>query len=138
MPRNIKLFAVRNQAVSVLSVVLLTIGCHKQASTVEIQPPQAAAQPTDGAQPAPAVQPAPPPSPAVATRTDNTVHEAVAGDVDPFLTGQLQIFIQQKGRMPATFSELASARLDSIPRPPAGKKWAIDGADKQVKATDAM
>jgi hypothetical protein len=56
------------------------------------------------------------------------------GDVDPYLTSQLKIFIQQKQRMPNSFTEFAHARLDSIPRPPEGKKWVIDGGAQQVKA----
>jgi hypothetical protein len=59
---------------------------------------------------------------------------AVIGDVDPFLTSQLRDFVSKQGRLPESFSEFATLRLDSIPRPPAGKKWVIDVAGMQVKA----
>ena len=49
------------------------------------------------------------------------------------MTGQLRIFIQQNGRMPNDFGELAKARLDSVPRTPLGMKWAIDPATQEVK-----
>jgi hypothetical protein len=55
------------------------------------------------------------------------------GQVDPFLTQQLRVFIEQKGRLPADFAELAGATLDSRPRAPAGMKWEIDTATRQVK-----
>jgi hypothetical protein len=42
------------------------------------------------------------------------VHENVAGEVNPFMSGQLRIFVQQKGRMPVSFTEFANMRLDSI------------------------
>jgi len=56
------------------------------------------------------------------------------GQVDPFLTQQLRVFVQQKGRLPADFDELARTSLDSRPRAPAGMKWAIDPATQEVKA----
>mgnify|MGYP005840956957 CR=1 FL=1 len=56
----------------------------------------------------------------------------LVGRVDPFLTGQLRIFIQQKGRLPTNFVELASG-VDIRPRKPAGLKWAIDSATREVK-----
>ena len=56
---------------------------------------------------------------------DNGVRENLAGEVNPSLTAQLHIFVQQKGRLPQSFNEFVNARLDSIPsRPPAGKRWA--------------
>ena len=75
-----------------------------------------------------------PPPPNVTAHTQNAPAQNIVGQVDPFLTQQLGIFIQQKGRMPQSFAELASTRLDSIPNPPAGKKWVIDNATKEVKA----
>jgi hypothetical protein len=75
----------------------------------------------------------PPPNYVTAT-AENKPAENVAGIVDPFLTQQLQIFIQQKQRLPEDFAELARTRLDSVPRPPEGKKWVIDKATRQVKA----
>jgi len=64
--------------------------------------------------------------------------ENVTGQVNAFLTGQLRIFIREKGRMPESFAELARVRLDSVPRPPEGKKWVIDTATKEVKAAAAQ
>jgi hypothetical protein len=70
----------------------------------------------------------------VAANAENSVRENVAGEVDQFLTSQLRTFVQEKGRLPASFAEFAKARLDSIPRPPAGTKWVIDAPSQQVKA----
>jgi hypothetical protein len=63
----------------------------------------------------------------------NGVERALEGQVDPFLTQQLRLFIEQKGRLPADFAELARTSLDSRPRAPAGMKWVIDGATREVK-----
>ena len=70
------------------------------------------------------------PSATSATATTNPLD----GQVDPFLTQQLRAFVQQKGRLPADFGELARASLDSRPRPPAGMKWVIDPTTQEVKA----
>jgi hypothetical protein len=67
----------------------------------------------------------------------NEIAQNVAGEVNPFLTEQLGIFIRQKGRLPQSFQELAAARLDSVPVSPVGTKWVIDGASRQVKAVKA-
>jgi hypothetical protein len=61
----------------------------------------------------------------------------VAGTVDEFMTGQLRIFIQEKGRLPRDFSEFAGARMDSVPRTPAGMVWVIDNENQQVKLAPA-
>jgi hypothetical protein len=80
------------------------------------------------------------PAPTAATPTNETAASATAaaqpldGQVDPFLTQQLRVFVQQKGRLPTDFAELARTCLDSRPRSPAGKKWAIDAATQEVKA----
>jgi hypothetical protein len=58
----------------------------------------------------------------------------VDGQPDAFLSEQLRTFIQQKHRFPESFAEFAMTRLDSIPRPPEGKRWVIDAASIQVKA----
>ena len=58
--------------------------------------------------------------------------QPLVGQADPFLTEQLRIFIQQKGRLPTNFVELASG-VDSRPRKPAGMKWAIDSVTREVK-----
>jgi len=76
----------------------------------------------------------PPPPPSVAARAENSLGLKVTGDIDPFLTSELQNFIQQQNRLPVSFAEFANLRLDSVPRPPPGKKWVIDRADLQVKA----
>lgn len=67
---------------------------------------------------------------AVAT---NEASQPLEGPVNDFLTGQLRIFIQDKGHLPKDFAELAQARLDSIPRTPPGMKWAIDPVTQDVK-----
>jgi hypothetical protein len=55
------------------------------------------------------------------------------GPADPGMTEQLQIFVQEHGRLPADFAEFSRARLDSVPRVPLGMKWAIDPATQEVK-----
>ena len=57
----------------------------------------------------------------------------LAGAGHGFMTQQLRVFVQQKGRMPETFGEFSSARMDSVPRPPDGFRWAIDAATVEVK-----
>jgi hypothetical protein len=57
----------------------------------------------------------------------------IDGVVDPFLTAQLRIFVQEKGRLPETFAEFAGARLDSVPRLPKGLHFAIDPTTQEVK-----
>ena len=59
-------------------------------------------------------KPLPPPTPYVTAKADNVVPENVAGEVNPFMSGQLLIFVQQKGRMPVSFTDFANTRLDSI------------------------
>jgi hypothetical protein len=49
------------------------------------------------------------------------------------MTSQLRIFVQQNGRLPTDFAELARTRLDGVPRIPPGTKWAIDAATQEVK-----
>jgi hypothetical protein len=56
------------------------------------------------------------------------------GLVHVFMTTQLRKFIQETGRLPTDFSEFSSARLDSVPFPPDGMKYAIDYATLEVKA----
>ena len=68
------------------------------------------------------------PAPPAKSHTD----QPLVGQADPFLTEQLRIFIQQKGRLPTNFVELASG-MDSRPRKPAGMKWAIDSVTREVK-----
>lgn len=116
-------------AALVAVTVLGLLGCSKQGP------------PTDGAtasgKAAPG-QPAPPPPNYVAATAQNAPAQNVAGVVNPFLTEQLRVFIREKGRTPETFTELARARLDSVPRPPEGAKWVIDATSKEVKAVPAQ
>lgn len=127
-----------------LGMVFLSLaGCGKKeppaaANGAAASEPEPAAAPAAGepaTTPAPAgqpqsPQPAPPPS-------AGNADEAVAGTVDEFMTGQLRIFIQEKGRLPVDFAEFAGARMDSVPRTPAGMVWVIDGANQQVKLAPA-
>ena len=78
-----------------------------------------------------------PPPDYVKATAENALAANAAGEPDPFLTQQLRLFMQEKSRMPESFTELARARLDSVPRPPEGKKWVIDTATQQVKAVPA-
>jgi hypothetical protein len=98
------------------------------------QSPSAAPQRANGSQTPPTTGAL---APGVGTRADNSVREKVEGEVNPFLTGQLQLFVQQKGRLPQSFTEFVNARLDSVPRPPAGKRWAIDRGSTEIKAINA-
>ena len=82
-----------------------------------------------------------PRAPAAATPTNETpamagttASKPLDGQVNPFFTQQLRVFVQQKGRLPADFRELARTSLDSVPRAPAGMKWAIDPTTREVKA----
>lgn len=102
-----------------MGLALALVGCGKQST-----PPAGEAGHKAGE---------PPPN-YVAAVAENKPAENVAGVVDPFLTQQLQIFIQEKQRLPEDFAELARARLDSVPRPPEGTKWVIDKSTRQVKA----
>lgn len=105
-----------------LSFVILLPGCHKKDS--------ASGDPNGAG----SAQPLPPPPMSVAANADNHVRENVSGEVDAFLTSQLKTFVSSKGRLPASFAEFAKSSLDSIPRPPEGKKWVIDAANVEVKA----
>ena len=125
-------------------LVLSLAGCGKKeppaaaADGAAASAPEPAAAPAAGepaATPAPAAQPqSTQPAPPPATGNGD---EAVAGTVDEFMTGQLHIFIQEKGRLPVDFAEFAAARMDSIPRTPAGMVWAIDNENQQVKLAPA-
>src|SRR6267154_1020010 len=119
-------------------LICLGAGCHDKTRTNADPPPNATTTPAETppagqqitsppAKPVPA-KPLPAPPPSVAARADNYLRENVAGIPDPFLTEQLRTFIEQKHRMPESFAEFATSRLDSIPRPPEGKKWVIDTA----------
>ena len=130
--------------------VLVFAGCHKkaapppsdQSSAAPVAPATTPEQVPSAPEstPAPVVLPAkalPSPPPSVAARAENNLRQNVPGDPDPFLSGELRNFVQLKKRLPDSFSEFASVRLDSIPRPPEGKKWVIDIANLQVKSVPA-
>ncbi len=85
-----------------------------------------------------AAQPLPPPPPHVAAVAENVPRENAVGEVNAFLTEQLRIFVREKRRLPNSFAEFASTRLDSVPGAPAGKKWVIDATTQQVKAVAAQ
>jgi hypothetical protein len=53
------------------------------------------------------------------------------------MTGLLRSFVQKNGRMPQNFYEFSLKGMDTIPRPPDGKRWVIDATDMQVKAVPA-
>jgi hypothetical protein len=73
------------------------------------------------------------PETAAAAAQEQPSSPALDGTVNPFLTSQLQIFIQEKGRIPTDFAEFSRTRLDSVPRTPPGTHWAIDFTTKEVK-----
>ncbi len=98
--------------------------------------PEATVPATSAQNPTPS-KPLPPPPQFVSARADNSIRQSISGEVDPFLTQQLRTFVQRKQRLPESFAEFAMTRLDSIPRPPDGKKWAIDTADLSVKSVFA-
>ena len=126
-----------------IALCFLAAACHKKPSAVAEQ-----GQASDAALPAgntsdqPQVQPTsnkplPPPPPPVAANADNYLRAGVNGQADQFLTTQLHIFINQTGRLPQSFAEFASRRLDSMPVPPPGTKWVIDSSDSSVKSAPA-
>ena len=69
----------------------------------------------------------------VSPRAQTGSIQPIQGIVDPFLTTQLRVFIQQNGRLPESFGEFAGARLDSVPRLSRGLAFAIDPATHEVK-----
>jgi type IV secretory pathway VirB10-like protein len=130
--------------VSVLITGLATAACAKKKSAApEAAAPSTAvenvAAPDSSAGPA-ANEPAPirraapaPPVPQAAPAQASGVDEALVGAVHTFMTAQLRKFIEEKGRIPKDFSEFASSRMDSVPRPPAGMKFVIDETTQEVK-----
>ena len=136
----------KNLAVLVSLAALVLVACHKKqvASGQQPAPTESTASEASSGQPQeqapttprPAAPPKalPPPPLFISTRADNYVRDNVVGEVDASLTAELRNFIEKKNRMPQSFAEFANVRLDSIPTPPEGKKWVIDGANLQVKA----
>ncbi len=113
--------------------ITVATGCHKKSTPGEATAATATLTNAGEGTVAPP-EAAQPPMRSVLARADDQARQAVVGEVDPLLTEQLRTFIRQKNRMPASFSEFARARLDSVPRPPAGKKWVIDTESQEVKA----
>jgi hypothetical protein len=115
---------------------LVVTGCGKAPVSLEQKdtaPPAAVA--AAPAQPgADAQLPPPVPNANISAHAVNELRENVSGDVNEFMTKQLRIFIQQKGRLPVNFAEFAHARLDGVPAAPNGMKWAIDTTRQEVKA----
>ncbi len=66
--------------------------------------------------------------------TATTIQERINGAVHAQLTMQLRMFIEKNGRVPGSFSEFASAAMDSPPPAPDGMKFVIDPTDRTVKA----
>ncbi len=115
---------------------LLAAGCHKASAPVEQKDaaPSADAAAVPAQPGAEASAPSSVPNANISAHAENNLRENVAGEVNQFMTQQLRIFIQQKGRMPVNFAEFAHTRLDGVPGAPNGMKWVIDSATQQVKA----
>jgi hypothetical protein len=125
-----KYFAKRVWTLVAISSLSLA-GCNKkeeQTEPVAEIPTATAPKAGSAAEPKPAVN-REQPSPEQAVQANQIV-----GTVHEFMTQQLRIFIQQKGRMPQTFAEFAGARMDSVPRLPPGLHWEIDQSTGEVKA----
>ena len=119
----------------ILAACCLALGCHRKESRDAASNPQNGAA---GQKDAGSAEKQPQTPRNITANADNNLRQSVEGDVDQFLTAQLRIFVQKKGRLPQSFLEFKNASLDSMPRPPAGKKWAIDAASIQVKAVNAQ
>jgi hypothetical protein len=125
---------------SILVACIFAAGCHKSGVATAVPSESSSAtnaldtQAETANGPVAPPEPPQPPSREVLARAENNARQAVVGEVDAVLTAELRAFFQQKNRLPATFAEFARARLDSVPRPPAGKKWVIDSENLEVKA----
>ena len=63
-----------------------------------------------------------------------TMEDQLQGAIHPEMTMRLQMFVQIKGRLPESFSELQNmAGFDSTPGLPPAFKYEIDPKDKTVK-----
>ena len=116
------------KCVTLVAVAVLALS----ACSRKTKSPPVTAEQKSGAPPTTA--PLQPPPNYVAATARNAPEQNVAGEINAFLTEQLRIFIREKGRLPESFTELARARLDSVPRPPDGKRWVIDASSREVKA----
>ena len=115
-------------------VVCLSVGCGKSkppapktAAETTASPAETTPSPQPSQAPAPRQSSAPPPSQPAGPSG------ALVGPVHPFMTQQLQIFVQQRGRMPNSFAEFIQTRMDSVPRAPDGFQFAIDQTTMEVK-----
>ena len=132
----------------VLLAVVISTGCSKKEAAA---PAEAGAAQAEGGTAAAPAQPANAPAqmstkdaqkalwgdkksnskqPAAAP---TVINQPIQGEVHAFMTSQLRVFLQQKGRMPNDFSEFTSARMDSVPFPPPGKRYVIDAQTVTVK-----
>ena len=135
--------SMKNSFLPLLMAALALSSCRKNANSPATadQIPNPAEAAAVGGSPATATTPtrgAPPPVGTANPSTEATSPagkggEPLQGEVHGFMTLQLDRFVQQNGRMPNSFSEFASARMDSVPFPPPGKKYAIDYVTRQVK-----
>lgn len=122
----------------VSSSLLLAAGCGKSDEAVPEVPESGSNAEGAALSPQPnQAAPAPPPGdgaarPAAAKPPANQ-NEQLVGMVHGFMTQQLRIFVNQKGRLPQNFAEFANTRMDSVPRPPDGFHWAIDERTIEVK-----
>jgi len=109
--------------------------CQKKPPPPNTAPENAAAQSDSAAETATAAPETPAPAAVPESRPAAPAAsvQSVDGVVVPFLTSQLRIFIQEKGRLPESFAEFAGARLDSVPRLAPGLAFAIDPATQEVK-----
>ena len=124
---------------SIFLILVIFVGCtKKQPASVEASQPATENDPAAAAETPTAVPPTVrnviprPPAPVAVPHTTVT-SESVEGIVDPLLTKQLKKFIEERGRLPKDFRELANARLDSVPRLPEGLTYAIDATTQEVK-----
>ena len=113
------------------------ISCGKKENPVP-PGPEATTQPADSAntESLPAKTVAETASGAATARNPSAPEGEVAaleGAVHPFMTSQLRRFIQEKGRLPESFSEFTTARMDSVPRPPPGMEYVIDANAQAAK-----
>ena len=110
--------------VPVVLMVIALVACSKNEEAAE---PTDAAAPVD---PQAEAQFIPPPA---ADPNAATVQKRLDGAVHPHLTEMLHKFVEVRGRMPESLSELVNTTMDSLPPVPPGMTYAIDPADKSVK-----
>jgi len=100
-------------------------GCHKKTPVTAATPANQQAEPELPPSPGQPVQ--------VQSGGAGGTSQPLQGEVHPLMTYQLRIFVEQKGRLPNDFAELARTRLDVVPRTPPGMTWAIDRVTQEVK-----